>query len=99
MESSRLTPKRIFWTLTAAAFLWAVIGGHAAGPTSPELPPSFMVSVQAVGGAPVSIILIPVEFIFSGMQGMGTWAVQRMSARHDENESVDSLHEKIGQLQ
>src|SRR5271170_7665684 len=98
MQPPRVSPRRLFWSLTAAAFLWAVIGGHTAEPINPQTSPSLMMSAQDLVGGPVSIILTPAEFIFTGIQGIAAWAVERVSARQDENESVASLHEMVEQL-
>ncbi len=98
MQNSRLTPRRLFWSLTFAACLWAFIGGRTAAPSTRNASPSIMQRTQGFLGEALSTILTPAKFIFTGMQGVGTWAADRMDAHHDATESIDTLRQTIAQL-
>jgi cell shape-determining protein MreC len=57
-----------------------------------------MQATQNFFGGIVDTLLTPAKFIFTGVQGIATWTVNRVSATHDENDSLDSLHQQIDQL-
>ncbi len=57
-----------------------------------------MQSTQSFFAELSNTLLTPAKFIFTGIQGAASWAVNSMTTSHVENESIASLHETINQL-
>jgi hypothetical protein len=93
-----MTPKRWFWSLIGASLLWCGLGYHYYGGKSgewakhPENPP-LMLRMQQVTVTPPRLILIMPEFIFTGIQGIATNVIERVT-RPRETVSVEELQEQ-----
>jgi cell shape-determining protein MreC len=98
MKPPRISARRLFWSATLAACVWAFVGGRTSAPESRNAPPSLLQRTQGLAGETVSTFLTPAKFIFTGVQSVAANTVDRLTAHHEATESVDSLHQTIAQL-
>src|SRR3954470_2959510 len=90
MAFSTISPRRWFWALMCLAGVWCVAGWHWDATRSHG-----MHSVQSGLSRPFTILLVPPQYIFTGIQGLARMAVDRVALRADTQESREALAAQV----
>ncbi len=93
----RMSPKRWFWSLMGITLLWSGLGNRWREADASI--PSPMRRFQSGLSQPFLFLLVPAQFIFTGIEGIATSAIDRVTSRHDGSVSVEALQEQIQDLQ
>ena len=89
----RMSPKRWFWLLLGVALLWSGLGNHWREADASV--PSPMRRFQSAIAQPFLFLLVPAQFVFTGIEGVAATAIERVTMRHDGAVSVEALQEQL----